>query len=265
MARLTEDQVQSAAETLIAVREKRLVLAGLPADLTPDSTADMQRIIDATSARISRPTRGWKSYCLYKPMNPPAHAPIYDVFPSGATIPAGISPQRLIEPEIMFRADRDLLPRERRYDVVEVMESVTAVVGFEVIGPRFRMGDPSDRSTPANGQGSLYSSLSDHLANGCIVVGDAVPAWRDIVFEDVPLRVTAGGSELISVVGCHPFDDPVLPVAVAVNRLRRHAGVRAGEIIVTNSSTGFFSIPPGVEVRAVYDGVGRVTATFAED
>ena len=73
----------------------------------------MQRIIDAVSARIDRPIRGWKTYSVYKPMNPPVQAPIYDLFPSGATIPADISPARLIEPEIMFRVDTDLPPRER--------------------------------------------------------------------------------------------------------------------------------------------------------
>ena len=33
-------------------------------------------------------------------MNPPFCAPIYDLFPSGAEIPAHISPMRLIEPSL---------------------------------------------------------------------------------------------------------------------------------------------------------------------
>src|SRR5204863_1771878 len=137
----------------------------------------------------------------------------------GATIPAVISPSRLIEPEIMFRIDNDLPAREGQYDVTEVMASVTAVVGFEVIGSRFRTPDPTERSARTNGQGSLYGSLSDHLANGCIVVGDSITGWRDVVFEDVGLRMTEGDRELIAVVGCHPFDNPFLPVVVGVNRL----------------------------------------------
>ena len=126
------------------------------------------------SARVDRPIRGWKTYTVYKPMNPPFSAPIYDLFPSGAEIPAEISPHRLIEPEIMFRVDRDLPARDRNYAISEIMESVTAVVGFEVIGSRFR----ADGSESSDGQGSLYGSLSDHIANGCIVVGDAIPGWR---------------------------------------------------------------------------------------
>jgi 2-keto-4-pentenoate hydratase len=153
----------------------------------------------------------------------------------------------------MFRIDRDLPARDRNYDVVEIRDSVTAVVGFEIIGSRFR-GD---------GAGSLYSSLSDHIANGAIVVGDAVPQWRDVAFEDVALRLTEDDHELASVVGCHPFDDPFLPVVVGVNRLRRHAGVKTGDIIVTNSSTSFFPVAAGASVRAVYEGLGEVVARLS--
>jgi len=69
--------------------------------------------------------------------------------------------------------------------------------------------------------------------------------------------------EIISVVGCHPFDNPFFPVVVGLNRLRRHQGARAGDIIVTNSSTSFFPVDAGTLIRAVYEGLGEVTATFA--
>ncbi len=258
MKTLTDDEVRTAADLLLEARAGRRTLAALPGELTPENTADMQRIINAVSAKIDRPVRGWKVYTLYKPMNPPVYAPIYDAFPDGAEIPAGISPARLIEPEIMFRVDRDLPPREARYEFDELAEAVTAVVGFELIGSRFRR----DESAPA--QNSLYGALSDHLANGGIVVGDAVPGWRDLPFEDVHLRMWSGDRELVSVVGCHPFDDPFFPVVVGLNRLRRHQGVREGDVIVTNSSTSFFPVEAGALVRAEYDGVGTVTASFAE-
>jgi len=261
VGRLTEEQIRSAADMLVALREDRLVLAGLPPEVTPDNTADVQRIIDAVSERVDRAVRGWKTYTVYKPMNPPFYAPIYDVFAGGAEIPAGISPHRLIEPEIMFRVDRDLPPRARNYDIDEIMDSVTGVVGFELIGSRFT--ESRAGATPAGGQGSLYGSFSDHIANGGIVVGDAIAGWRDVAFEDVRLRLTEDGNELISVVGCHPFDNPFLPVVVGVNRLRRHQGAKAGDVIVTNSSTSFFAVQPGKLIRAEYEGVGEVTATFA--
>jgi 2-keto-4-pentenoate hydratase len=255
---MSEDEIRSAADQLVAVREQRLVLAGLPAEVTPENTGDMQRIINEVSAHIDRSVGGWKVYTLYKPMNPPVFAPIYDVFPNGSVVPADVSPGRLIEPEIMFRVDRDLPAREPRYEVDEIADAVTAVVGFEVIGSRFS----TDTSAP--GQGSLYGSLSDHLANGCIVVGDAISGWRGVAFEDTHLTMFEGDRELVSVVGCHPFDSPFFPVVVGVNRLRRHHGVRAGNVIVTNSSTSWFAVGAGTEIRAVYEGLGEVTASFAE-
>jgi len=200
------------------------------------------------SARVDRPIVGWKVYTLYKPMNPPVYAPIYDAFESGAEIPAAISPDRLIEPEIMFRVDRDLPARGARYGIDEVADAVTAVAGFELIGSRFSRD---------------CSSAGQNTPNGGIVVGDAIPGWRDVAFEDVRLRMTAGDRELVSVVGCHPFDDPFLPVVVGLNRLRRHHGARAGDVIVTNSSTSFFPVDADTVVRAVYEGVGEVVARFA--
>ncbi|WP_007514092.1 hypothetical protein [Pseudofrankia saprophytica] len=255
MKHLTDDEIRSAADMLVAARKGRLVLAGLPADVTPEHTADVQRIIDAVSARIDRPVLGWKSYTVYKPMHPLFYAPIYDVYQSGAEIPALISPMRLIEPEIMFRVDRDLPVQDRNYSIGEIMDAVTAVVGFEVIGSRFVAGS-------SNGQGSLYGSLSDHISNGCIVVGDEIPQWREVAFEDVALRLTESDRELVSVIGCHPFDNPFLPVVVGINRMRRGAAVKAGDIIITSSSTSFFSVEAGALIRATYQGLGEVTATF---
>jgi 2-keto-4-pentenoate hydratase len=255
MRRLTDAEIRSAADLLVGAREGQVTLAGLPQDLTPEHTADVQRIIDTVSSRVDRPIMGWKTYTVYKPMQPPFHAPIYDVFPSGSEIPAGISPARLIEPEVMFRADLDLPARDRPYAIDEIAGAVTAVVGFEVIGSRYR-------SEGELGEGSLYSSYADHIANGGIVIGDPIPGWREVVFEDVRLRVTEDERELAAVVGCHPFDNPFLPVIVGINRLRRSSGVKAGQVIVTNSSTSFFRVETGAVIRAVYERLGEVTAAF---
>ena len=255
MRRLTDAEICSAADLLVGAREGRVALAGLPRELTPEHTADVQRIIDAVSARVDRPTMGWKTYTVYKPTQPPFHAPIYDLLPSGSEIPAGISPGRLIEPEVMFRADRDLPARDRPYAIDEIAGAVTAVVGFEVIGSRFRRDAEL-------GEGSLYGSYADHIANGCIVVGDPIPGWQEVAFEDVRLRLTEDEHELAAVVGCHPFDNPFLPVIVAINRVRRSSGVKAGQVIVTSSSTSFVPVQTGTVVRAVYERLGEVTATF---
>src|SRR5438445_11056825 len=94
---LTEAQIRVASDLLVAAREGRVSIGGLPADSTPENSADVQRIINAVSDRVDRPVLGWKTYCLYKPMNPPFFAPIYDAFSSCDTWPWHLGPGRLIE------------------------------------------------------------------------------------------------------------------------------------------------------------------------
>lgn len=263
MREMTDTEIERAAGILLGLRRDGPSLDDLPDDLIPDRTADIQRIIDRVNAQIDRPVRGWKIYCVYKPMQPIFFTPVYDAFESGATIPAHISELRLIEPEIMFRVDRDLPARKERYVHEEIAQAVTAVVGFEIIGTRYRMGSLEEITKRSKAQKSNFGSLSDNIANGCIVVGDEVPGWRDIAFEERRVRLTEGHRVLVDYVGGHPFDDPFLTVVIGVNRMRHRQGVRKGEIILTSSSTSFFPMSAGTRIRAHYDGVGSVEATFA--
>jgi 2-keto-4-pentenoate hydratase len=255
---LSDEQVATAAELLLASREGRIELEQLPSEVTPQNTTDVQRIIDSVMPRVDLPIKGWKIYSVYRPMYPVFLAPIYHVLETGSEVPTEYaSHKRLVEPEIMFRIDRDLPPRDEQYDPVEIIESVTPVVSFEILRSRFQSGDPHHEY--------IYSALADNISNGCVVIGDAVPNWRRIAFEDVKLRLFEGDKELISVVGCHPLDNPVLPIIASVNRLRRRDGVKAGHIMVSSSSTSFFSVAPRTPIRAVYAGLGEVTATFSAD
>jgi 2-keto-4-pentenoate hydratase len=193
---------------------------------------------------------------VYKNQNPPFWCPIYEVHSSGVTLPLADYPDRLVEPEIVFRAARDLSHRDGNYDVVEVLESVVAHVGYEVLAPRFKGLTLGER--PVNG------SLADHISNGCVVIGDAIPHWRNVAFEDVPLRVTDGGSEVFSLVGGHPFDNPFLPIVVLVNRVCRRFDINAGAVLLSASSASFFTGGIGTEIVAEYQGLGQVAVSFAE-
>jgi 2-keto-4-pentenoate hydratase len=255
--RLSEEQVQSAANLLLAARAGRIKLPQLPGELTPQNTVDIQRIIAAVSADIDRPVRGWKIYTVYKNQNPPFWCPIYDVFPNGARLPLELAPDRLVEPEIIFRADRDFRVRDCNYSLTEVLEGVTAHVGFEILAPRYR-------GELTLGERPVYGSLADHIANGCVVVGDSIPEWRSIDFEDVTLRVSDDGVEQFSLIGGHPFDNPFLPIVVLVNRVRRKADIKANDVLLSASSASFFTGGINTVIRAVYEGLGEVTATFAD-
>ena len=47
------------------------------------------------------------------------------------------------------------------------------------------------------------------------------------------------------------------------NAMRRGRGLRAGELLVTGSFSGFFEVEPEVPVTAEFEGFGVAQATFA--
>jgi hypothetical protein len=70
--RLTDGEVEQAADLLSAARRGRVTMAGLPPPLIPEHTADVQRIINRVSDGIVLPVRGWKTYTVRQPAPPPS-------------------------------------------------------------------------------------------------------------------------------------------------------------------------------------------------
>jgi 2-keto-4-pentenoate hydratase len=68
---------------------------------------------------------------------------------------------------------------------------------------------------------------------------------------------------IVDTVGGHAFVDPFLPCVVLVNAMRHRGGVRAGELLVTGSFSGFFEVEPDEPVTAEFVGFGSAVATFA--
>ena len=60
VSRLTELQVEAARDLLLAAASTAWRSPGLPAELTPDNTEDVQRIITAVSDHVDRPIRAIK-------------------------------------------------------------------------------------------------------------------------------------------------------------------------------------------------------------
>src|SRR3546814_20990362 len=74
---------------------------------------------------------------LFKATQPNLFAPIFNILPNGSPITSEVANLHLIEPEILFRAERDLPPREEAYSYEEVASAVVAVPAFEFLATRF--------------------------------------------------------------------------------------------------------------------------------
>ncbi len=136
-----------------------------------DAAYAAQRAVWLAMVGDSRPT-AWKVGSPSREVMPTA-AP---VFPSRlASSPAHIPREWFtglgIEAEIALRFRRDLPPRQEPYTRKATLEAIGSVhVAMELVDTR--LADPE-------AAGPLWR-LADNLLNGALVLGDAVPDWRDM-------------------------------------------------------------------------------------
>src|SRR5262249_9559293 len=126
---------QAASDLLFELWQTGAVTDGLPPELRPTSRADAYAVQALIEARSGKPLFGWKIAATSKAGQ--AHigvdGPIAGrllaerAFASGATLRFGRSGMRVIEAEFAFRFARDLPPRERAYDVGEVLDAVASL------------------------------------------------------------------------------------------------------------------------------------------
>src|SRR3546814_835506 len=159
-------------------------LERLPEACRPKSIADAQQILSELPKSLDRPVQGYKCYFPFKATQPNLFAPIFNILPNGSPITSEVANLHLIEPEILFRAERDLPPREEAYSYEEVASAVVAVPAFEFLATRF-----SADFTSLLGQKDpqIYA---DNTLSGGFVVGDANPNWRALDFLKMRIVTT---------------------------------------------------------------------------
>jgi 2-keto-4-pentenoate hydratase len=262
---MEQAKVAEAARLLVEARRTGRRIAELPRDCKPATAADANQIIDAISEALDEAVAGWKITFLYKPREKPFRCPLFAsrVFASPAQIPQSLTPSLCIEPEVTFRAIRDLPPRAAVYRAEEVAAAVEACPSFEVVDTRF---DTSNRTIRQmlNERASLIEAYADHITSGAFIVGPALKDWRDLDFARMRVTMRKDDTPIVETDGGHAFIDPFLPVVVMVNELRHGAGLKAGQIIATGSFSGFFPVDLGQRITAEFAGLGRVEAMFVK-
>jgi 2-keto-4-pentenoate hydratase len=156
-----------------------------------------------------------------------------------------------IEAEIAVCFGRDLPARAELYNPEEILASIaSAHVAMELVDTRL---------TDADAAGPLWR-LADNLLNGGLVIGEAIPNWRELDFSGLSVRVHANGMCLAETVGRQPLDDLFycLPWWLAHN-----GGAQADDIITTGAWNGMHPVGLPAEVSVEFVGVGRVSARIA--
>ena len=264
---MEQSAVTRAAECFVAARRTGKPIGAFPDECSPANAADVNAIVDAVTARLTtelgETIGGWKIGFMYKPRQRPMICPLFNsrLFASPARVPLSLTPSRRIEPEIAFRLTRDLPARAGPYRAAEVADALVACPSLEIIDTRFDTSRRSIRQMIDDPKGRL-EAMADHNTTGAYVTATGREDWQDFDFGAMRMVMRTPKRVIVESIGGHAFVDPFLPCVVMANEMRHRGGMRAGELLVTGSFSGFFEVEPDEAVTADFVGFGSAEATF---
>lgn len=252
----------SLVERLTAAFRGRDVVVPGPGEL-PDTIEAAERLQDAWMPALGA-TGGYKLGAtipaVREALNLPraffAPIPRDRIFPDGASVPSGIARQTGVECEYGFRLGRDLPAGAEPLDARTVKDAFDAVhPAIEVPGTRFA------RLAEHAGVGIV----ADAGALGCLVLGPAVEGIDPDSLGDAPVRLSVDGEVVVTGSGVVMDGGAFGPVHAFVNRARaRGLSLRAGEVVVTGSCTGYHVVERGRGIAATFEALGAgVSLRFA--
>ena len=251
------------AGLLADLRREGRQQSGIVARLVPEDAAAGYLVAGMVAERLGRDVVGWKIAATNDAMRAAlrSDAPIYGrVFaPQIVVGPARLAHGRLLSPipEVEFQAvlGVDLPARGREYGIEEVGEAVASLhPGIEVAECRF----VHDAAFPP-----LPVILADGSGSGTLVMGAAIPGWRE---RDIAgQRVVLSSDGRVRREGCAAaaMEHPLVPLTWLANMLSRAGiGMKAGAVVSTGTMTGMLAPKPGEVFRADFGGLGAVEVMF---
>jgi 2-keto-4-pentenoate hydratase len=152
---------------------------------------------------------------------------------------------------------------------------VCVVLGRALEGPALSIDEVAravDRCHPAleivEKRGDLTDqlalALADNAEQKAFVLGSPVPLTAGLDLSAIGVRVTINGAEVATGRGDAVLGHPLRSVAWLAAKLAAYGrGLKAGDHIMTGSFTRQFPIASGDRIRADFDRLGTVEATFA--
>ena len=259
--------IHQAAQLFVNARRTGKSIPELPEACRPANTADVNAIVDAVTDQLTKQAGetigGWKIGFVYSPRQKPMICPLFNsrLFRSPARVPLSLTPSLRIEPEISFRLRRDLPARAAPYRAAEVADAIVACPSLEIIDTRFDTGRRTIRQMLDNPKSKL-EAMADHNTTGAYVTAEGRDDWHDFDFAAMRMVMRTSKRVIVESIGGHAFVDPFLPCVVLANEMRHRGGMRAGELLVTGSFSGFFEVEPDEPVTADFVGFGTAEATF---
>lgn len=245
-------------------RDERKTLV-LPERLRTRHWDSITRIVIELDARRGLRPAGWKigaaseAVRLAEGVPYPSPGRLYEgtLFPSGSTLPPELFINyRNNECEFAFFMKDSLLPRAAPYTEAEVADAVANMVLAIEIG---------DTVFPDwyGVSGYLGSSL-DNGGGAALVYSAPVHGWREHDLAGTRIDLYLNGEWVKSGIGKAAMGHPITSLTWLANWLSsRNIALTAGELVSTGTCTGHCFAAPGDQVRAVFDAIGEVSASYA--
>ncbi len=267
---LSPEACRRAAELLLAARRKLSPIAALPEDCRPATAAEGYAIQAALRAARGGKLAGFKIGATSQmaqtllATEEPFHGCLFadGVHDSPATLSAGDSNFRLIEPEFAVRLGADLPARAAPYGRAELIEAIASLhPAFEVVTSAF--------GAAWTGVG-LAQLIADNGVHAALVLGPEMADWRDLDLATQEVVFESDGAEIGRGRGANALGHPLNALAWLADRgvlvdpvtqVRR--GLRAGDLITTGLVTPFTYAEAGVTLRADYGPLGAVELLFS--
>lgn len=244
------------------------VLDALPAQCRPHTRAEGYAVQAQLPAVAARPLVGWKiaATSTVGQAHINVSGPIAgrllagQIYEVGATVPSAGNRMRVAEPEMAFRLGRDLAPRAKTYETVEVLEAVAT------LHTALEMPDSRFADFTCAGEAQL---LADNACAHHFILGPAAPDdWRSLDLRAHQVRgyVTKASGQQWSRegTGAAVLGDPRVALAWLVNELTAQGiTLRAGQFITTGTCMTPLQIEPGDAVTADFGVLGQVSMRFA--
>lgn len=254
-----------AAQLLYGLWQAGAVIDTLPDDVRPRTRADGYAVQAALRALHGSEVPGWKIAATslagqrHIGVSGPLAGPIYagQVFDDGAVLSLNGNRMRVAECEIAFRLGRTLSPRSVPYALGEVLAAVATVhPALEIPDSRF---DPFETA----GEAQL---IADNACCREFLLGPGqTPDARVRALPAHEVTAECSDGRRFSGTGANVLGDPLVALVWIVNELSA-VGVplQAGQFVTTGACVVPIPVTPGVEVRADFGWLGRMSVRFTD-
>lgn len=252
---------QAIAQAFVTARREGRGLVAYPGAL-PTGLDEAYAIQDRAIALSSDAIAGWKVGRINPPLdttlgNNRLAGPIFSGQVTDApspTMPVFADGFAAAEAEFLLRIGAAPDPAKRSYSHDEALALIDAVhIGLEIASSPF---------PGINDLGPLVT-ISDFGNNHGLVIGAAIPGWRDLAFFDWPVRLTIDGIEAGAATAATMLDGPIGAARFLFECMAaRGIALRPGQWISSGAVTGVHAVRLGQTVTARYNDDMEVSCTI---